>query len=148
MEMLLLLAGTLTVPRSVEATVLSTPPTGTALHLLLSHWHTKRKEANNTKQETWQERGRGAKTEGNETWKHWQEENGTCSWSCPLLRRTCFLYLLLFSFFHTIPKQIPITWVLAYFSSVDVQPDQETRNYSDLDQRWGKVGMLQTRRVQ
>lgn len=45
------------------STVLSTVPTGTALHLLLSHRHNKRKAVRNTKPETLREEGWSTETE-------------------------------------------------------------------------------------
>lgn len=138
-ERVLLSASTLTVPVSAKSTVLSTLPTGTALHLLLSHWHNKRSAARNTKPERSREKRRDTQTEREMKPKQKEtqgqrEGNCICSWSFLLqgcLHLTSFTFyhrfLLFFSSFLLTERDILSTPDLSYFSSPDVQYRQIKR---------------------
>lgn len=125
---------TLTVPASTESTVLSTLPTGTALHLLLSHWHNKRNTARSTKPERLREQGRSTETEREIKLKQKRDrrrdgnrENWNWSWSYQVHRCIseilCFLLFIsaLSPPFSCLERIFFLTRDLSYFSSPDVQ---------------------------
>lgn len=80
----LLSGSTLAVPASAASTVLSSPPTGTASRLILSHWHSEGNAASDTKLERSGKSESSRKTDGNETdaieTRRRSEENSSCNW--------------------------------------------------------------------
>lgn len=109
-------ACTLTELASAQSAVSSTVSTGTASHLLLSHWHNKRKAARPTKPGRRRGKGRGRGRDSGEKKQKQKEtegskENCICCRSCQWVVKTWLpsLPTIPFSFFSSFLPPVPET---------------------------------------